>query len=230
MVRIKLTWKYLIAFYFIIMLYASLHELVHHFVGYFICGDWGYKTFNYFSTACEKEKITYLATYMGPVFSFAMMWVGRFFLIKKTHVSALTSHWAFALIFAQLPLQRMICPFFKMNDEYFASANLFGDGPIVYWTVIILIWIVCTPPLITAYRSISNTDKWKWFVLYFTFLPLLIWAPIFGLLEYLLINKHFLDSRIIGIAWLFILNEIVTILGYYATKKYLNPYYNTNNI
>lgn len=223
MVKLKLTSKYLIAFYFLIMLYASLHELVHHFVGYFICGDWGYKTFNYFSTACEKEKITYLATYAGPVFSFAMMWVGRYFLLKKSDSYALTNQWAFALLFAQLPLQRMICPFFRMNDEYFASANLFGDGPLLYWTVILVIWIVCIPPLITAYKAIENENKFKWFLLYFTLLPLVIWAPIFGFLEYLLVNMHFLDSRIIGIALLFILNEIITIIGYWFTKKYLNP-------
>lgn len=144
MVKLKLTSKYLIAFYFLIMLYASLHELVHHFVGYFICGDWGYKTFNYFSTACEKEKITYF-------------------------------------------------------------------------------WIVCIPPLITAYKAIENENKLKWFLLYFTLLPLVIWAPIFGFLEYLLVNRHFLDSRIIGIALLFIINEIITIIGYWFTKKYLNP-------
>ena len=61
------------------MVYASLHELVHHFVGYLICGDWGYKSFNYFRTACEETNNNRLiATYAGPVFSFIMMYVGTY--------------------------------------------------------------------------------------------------------------------------------------------------------
>lgn len=60
--KIKITWKYTIAFYCMVMLYVSLHELVHHFAGSAICGDWGYKTFNYFETACsEDEPKKYLA-------------------------------------------------------------------------------------------------------------------------------------------------------------------------
>ena len=52
-ITLRVTWKYCLAFYCIGMLYVSLHELAHHFAGYLICGEWGYKSFNYFSTACD---------------------------------------------------------------------------------------------------------------------------------------------------------------------------------
>ena len=45
MVKLRVTFSYCVAFYCVVMLYLSLHELVHHFSAYLICGDWGYKTF-----------------------------------------------------------------------------------------------------------------------------------------------------------------------------------------
>jgi hypothetical protein len=221
MLTIRITPKYCLAFYFLIMLYSSLHELVHHFVGYIICGEWGYKTFNYFSTACEENPLSLLATYAGPLFSFIVMWIGAY-LLKKQSSSTYTRQLSFALIFAQLPMQRMVMCFFRMNDEYYASSKLFGQSSWVYYTVIIIIWACCIPPLITAYKAIQNKRKIGWFLFYLILFPYILWGPFFGLLEYLLVNKHVLDGTIIGIAQLFILNEIITMAGYLLTKKYFN--------
>ncbi len=221
MVKIKITWKYCLAFYCLIMLYSSLHELIHHFFGYIVCGEWGYKTFNYFSTACEATDITYLATYAGPVFSFAMMWIGAYLLNQK-NTSIYKRQFAFALIFAQMPLQRMVMCFFKMNDEYYASSKLFGQTEMVYWTVIVIVWICCVPPLIKAYKVIQNKNKITWFLFYAFLFPYILWGPVFVLLEYLLVNKHIMDGTIIGIANLFILNEVITIAGYIYLRKYFN--------
>ena len=221
MVTIKITWKYCLAFYCMIMLYASLHELVHHFTGYVVCGDWGYKTFNYFSTACEDSPKTYIATYAGPAFTFGMMWIGMY-LLSKRDASSYTRQLSFALIFAQLPLQRMINPIFKMNDEFYASAWLFGSNMKVYWIVLIVVWLCCIPPLIVAFRSIQNKNRIAWFLFYLALFPYLLWGPVFGLLEYLLVNKHVMDGTVIGIANLFILNEVITIIGYVMTKKYID--------
>ncbi|WP_025664818.1 hypothetical protein [Aquimarina megaterium] len=223
MIKIKITWKYCLAFYSIIMLYASLHELVHHFSGYFICGDWGVKTFNYFETACEQDSKSLIATYIGPIFSFIMMYLGAHFLRNKS--SDYKKHLGFAIIFAQLPLQRMISPFFKMNDEFYATAKLFGDSSFIYWSVIIIIWLICLPPLIKVYRSIENKHKLIWFLFYLVLFPYILWGPIFGILEFLMVEKKFLAQPIIGIGLLFIINEVITIIGYYLTKKYINPYH-----
>lgn len=222
-ITIKITWKYCLAFYFLAMLYSSLHELVHHFVGFVVCGAWGYKTFNYFRTACEASPITYLATYAGPVFSFLMMWVGAY-MLRKNNTSAYTKQFAFALIFAQMPLQRMVMCFFKMNDEYYASSQLFGHSAFVYWGVILSIWLCCMPPLITAYKTIANKYRITWFLFYAFLFPYLLWGPVFALLEYLLVNKQIMNGTIIGIANLFILNEVITVIGYLFTKKYLNTW------
>lgn len=224
MIKLKITWKYCIAFYCVIMLYVSLHELIHHFSGYIICGDWGIKTFNYFETACENERKSYLATYAGPLFSFIMMYVGMSFLKKKSNYKR---HMGFAIIFAQLPLQRMVSPFFKMNDEYYASFRLFGDSEIMYWLVIIIIWLICLPPLIMAYNVIENRFKEFWFIFYLGFFPYVLWGPFFGGLEYLMVEKEILAKQIIGIGILFIINEVITIIAYYYSRKWINPYNET---
>ena len=223
MIKLKITWKYCLSFYCIIMLYASLHELVHHFSGYLICGDWGLKTFNYFETACEQEPKSLIATYIGPLFSFIMMYVGAYLLTQKS--SDYKKHLGFAILFAQLPFQRMLSPFFKMNDEFYATSNLFGDTPLVYWSVIIIIWMICIPPLIKAYQSIENQYRIIWFLFYLVLFPYLLWGPAFGVLEFLMVKKKLLAQPLIGIGVLFIINEVVTIIAYYLTKKYINPNY-----
>lgn len=224
MVRLKITWKYILAFYCIIMLYASLHELIHHISGYMICGEWGTKTFNYFETACEQESKSYWATYTGPLFTFLMMYVGM--LILKKNTSTYKNHLGFAMIFAQLPMQRMVSPFFKMNDEFYATSYFFGDTPTVYWSVIIIIWLMCLPPLIKAFNAIENRFRLLWFIFYFTLFPYIVWGPIFGGLEYLMVSKNVLSQSVYGIGLLFIINEIITIIAYYGTKKYIDPHRN----
>ena len=221
MITLKITWRYCLALYFMTMLYISLHELVHHFAGYLICGDWGYKTFNYFATACEGTAKSWYATYAGPLFTFAMMWVGAYFLLYAN--SNYKKHFGFAMIFAQWPLQRMTSPFFRMNDEFVATINLFGDTPFNYWAVIIVIWLICLPPLVVAYRAIANKRRLLWFLWYLCLFPYLLVGPVFGGLEYLLVQKQVLAGTFIGIAHLFIVNEIITIIGYALTKRYIEP-------
>lgn len=223
MIKLKLTWKYCLALYCITMLYASLHELVHHFVGYLVCGDWGYKTFNSFSTTCEDNPITYIATYAGPVFSFAMMYLGAY-LLKKRDLP-FHKHLGFALIFAQMPAQRMMGPIMGFNDELYATTKLFGSNGFNASIVGIIIFAICIPPMITAYKAIQNKQKALWFLLYFLLLPYLLFGPSFFLLEYLMVQKGILDQAVIGIALLFVLNEIFTIGLYFKVKKFIDPFY-----
>ena len=220
-VTLKVTWKYCVAFYCIGMLYASLHELAHHFAGYAICGDWGYKSFNYFSTACEDTMKSHYATYAGPAFTFIVMYVGAYFLEQGP--SNYRRHLGFALIFAQLPLQRMTSPFFHMNDEYHATSHLLGQTDLVYWGVIASIWIICLPPLWKAYRAIANKNRLAWFLFYLVLFPYLLVGPFFATLEYLMVTKGVLAQTYIGIGLLFIINEVVTIALYLMTKRLIEP-------
>ena len=196
-----------------------MHELVHHFSAFIICGEWGYKTFNYFRAACNSPGL--LSTYAGPLFTFSVMWIGAY-LLKRKSSTPNQRQLAFALIMGMMPAQRMIMPFFKQNDEYYASAQVFGKTPEVYWLVILTVWLFCVPPLVAAYKSINNKYKMAWFLFYLLLFPYILWGPPFVLLEYLLVQKKVLNGTIIGIANLFILNEVITIIGYIMTRKYFD--------
>lgn len=58
---------------------------------------------------------------------------------------------------------------------------------------------------------------------YFLLFPYLIRGPFFGGLEYLMVNQGILDQTIIGIGLLFLINEVLTIILYFLTRKYLDP-------
>lgn len=220
-IHIAVDWRYCIAFYFVVMLYASLHELMHHFAGFIACGAWGDKTFNSFTTACEGTFGSWMATFAGPAFSFAAMWVGWWLLARKRS-TALHRQMGFAIVFAQLPLQRMTGPLLQLNDEYYAAGHFFGYTTGTMWATFAVICAFCVPPLIGAWRAIGNRRRAAWFLFYLVLFPYVLWGPIFGLLEYLLVSRDVLSGRTIGIANLFILNEIVTIVGHVATGSWLS--------
>ena len=221
MLKLKITPKYCLAFYCVTMLHVSLHELVHHFVGAIICGEWGYKSFNSFETACENDPKTFIATYAGPLYTFLMMYVGMY--LMKPGNSNFKKHLGFATIFAQLPAQRLMGPPMKFNDEMYATGQLWGYSTFNIVLVSLILTVICLPPLIKAYRAIQNKRRLLWFLLYFLFLPYILFGPMFVLLEYLMLQRDFLSQTIIGIGLLFIINEVVTILLYWKTKKYIDP-------
>ena len=222
MVKLKLNFRYCVALYCITMLYASLHELVHHFVARMVCGAWGYKTFNSFETACaDGDHTSLIATAAGPIFSFLMMYVGWYFLQQGQ--TSFKKHLGFALIFAQLPAQRMSGPLMGFNDEYYIVRLLDEASLTNQWLTALAISAICIPPLVAAFKAIKNRYRWAWFALFFLLLPYLLFGPFFVLLEYLMVGQGILDEAILGIGTLFLINEILTILLYYRTKKYIDP-------
>ncbi|MCA0374112.1 MAG: hypothetical protein LCH84_00490 [Gemmatimonadetes bacterium] len=221
-ITLRVTWRYCVALYCMVMLYSSLHELVHHVVGRMVCGAWGVKTFNYFATACEGSLGGWMATFAGPAFSFAVMWVG-WWLLARPASRLLSRHIGFALIFAQMPAQRITGPLFGHNDEYYAAWHLFGRTPLVRWSTLAVILLCTVPPLIGAWHAIANRRRTAWFLLHFLLLPYLLWGPFFMLFEYLLVQRHVLADTMFGIPYLFAINEVATLILYVATRHWLDP-------
>jgi hypothetical protein len=127
------------------------------------------------------------------------------------------------MIFAQLPLQRMTSPFFYMNDEYAATVNFFGPTALNYWLVILAIWLICVPPLWVAYRAIENQHGSLWFLFYLLLFPYVLVGACFFTLEDLMVTRGVLDRTFIGIGWLFVINEVVTIAFYVWARKFIDP-------
>ena len=217
--KLKLTWQYVIAFFSLTILCGTSHEFVHHFAGRLICGCWGYKTFNSFQLcgSCGNNAYGFLATVAGPVFTFALMWIGWYQLHKPDNQKR---QLGFALIFANFPVNRMFFSLLGYNDEQWVARHLFGDSRWAYWITNLLIYLVCLPPLIAAYRSITNRGRFLWFSGFFVlpFVFVFLFAGMF-LEEYLLLKERFLAGTVIGIPYLILVVELVSLAGFYVWRK-----------
>ena len=132
--KIKITWKYIIAFLFLTILCGTSHEFVHHFAGALVCGEFGYKTFNSFALPepCVNNPYKLWATAAGPFFTFALLWFGLYRLRKPDEKNR---QLGFALIFANFPVNRLLFALLGGNDEQYIAAQLFGKSAFAYWFV-----------------------------------------------------------------------------------------------
>jgi hypothetical protein len=219
MITLRLTPGYCLAIYCLTAITHTLHEFVHHAAAYAICGDWGAMSFNSFSVACETTPTISLSTYAGPAFTFALMWAGMSLL---QGASSFARHLGFALIFAQTPWQRMLMPFFQKNDEYFASAHFFGGSHTTALIVAAVIWAICLPPLIAAFKAIANKRRLLWFAFYFLLFPFVLYALAYWLLEQAL-HRGVLDEAVIGVPILAIVNFAVTLAVLALSIRFIDP-------
>jgi hypothetical protein len=216
--QLGLSWRYVVAFAALTILCGTSHEFAHHFAGAAICGAFGVKTFNSFDLApgCDANPMAFWATVAGPVFTFALMWWGAL-MVRGDGVRR--RRLGFALIFANFPVNRMGFVLFGWNDEQWVARHLFGPSRIAFWVTILLVWVACVPPLVVAYRAIGNRHRPLWFAGFFLvpFAFVIAFAGAF-LENYLLLGHHVLANRIIGVPYLIILVEMLSMAIYYAFR------------
>lgn len=215
--------RYLPPFLFLTILCGTSHEFAHHFTGAAVCGCFGYKTFNSFEL-CEgcvqSNPYWTVATMIGPLFTFALMWWGLYQLKQEDPKQ---KQLGFALIFANFPINRILFAFMGFNDEQYAAGVLFGhDNEVAYWVTNLIVCLFTLPPLYYAYRAIDQKPRLLWFLGYFTlpFVFVIVFAGFF-LEDWLLLKQKFLAQAIIGIPLLILLVEVISVWGYFYTKKNL---------
>nr|WP_299344419.1 hypothetical protein [Allomuricauda sp.] len=215
--------KYFIAFSSLIVLMGISHEFAHHFSAALICGCFGHKTFNSFEicTGCqEATSLWILPTYIGPIFTFSMLWLGLYFLGNK---KLTTRNMGFALIMANFPINRILYALLGFNDEQYASKIIFGsDNKAAFWITNFVIWILVIPPLWDCYKKIKGNYKLLWFLGYFI-LPFVFvfWFAGLFLENWLLLKKGFLAEEILGIPYLLLIVQVVCLVLFYRYKKYI---------
>ena len=220
---IPLSWRYLLAFFCLGTLLGIGHEFAHHFAGYLICGEWGYKTFNSFDLAagCEARlpRVAWLATLAGPVlFNYVPMWIG---FAKTRHADAGERLLGFSLILAAVPLLRVVPNLWGANDESWIVAQLFGRSPVAFWCMNAAIWLLVVPPLLAAWRVVQHRHRWLVFLLFLVVVPGLV-ALLFGMvLEPLIVKGLVLPGTLIGIPFLVWLAEAIATFGYWRLKDQL---------
>jgi hypothetical protein len=173
-IRIPLSGKFFIAFILLLFLLAQMHQLIHHIAGDILCGKVGFLTFDrhFFSPALTGTSYK-LATIAGPLFSdYMFMWIGMFMLRSGKYGLA-----GFSLIFASMPLGRLWA--LTGGDERFYGlwiSQLSGlkENPSMILSIF-LVLLILVPPLIAAYKSITNSRRWIVF-LTFLILPLFIYG------------------------------------------------------
>jgi hypothetical protein len=151
-----------------------MHQLIHHIVGEALCGKAGFLTFDrhFFSPTITSTSYK-LATIAGPLFSdYMFMWVGMFMLRSNKYSLA-----GFSLILASMPLGRFWA--LTGGDERFYGlwiSQLFGFNENISMILsVFIVLLILVPPLIVAYRSISNKRRWILFS-GFLILPLLLYG------------------------------------------------------
>jgi len=173
-ISIPLSGKYFIAFILLLFLLTQMHQLIHHIVGETLCGKAGFLTFDRHFLSPTLNSTSYkLATIAGPLFSdYLFMWIGIFMLRSNKYSLA-----GFSLIFASMPLGRFWA--LTGGDERFYGLwirQLFGFNENISMILsIFIVLLILVPPLVVAFRSISNYRKWIVF-LAFLILPLFFYG------------------------------------------------------
>ena len=196
---LKLSPRYLLAFILLLLVMMEMHEIVHISVGWMICGCWGPRDFNVWDLcdACENsETLGWIATMAGPFFSFALMWLGMFWLSSNNSKKVALG---FSLIFSNIPFGRITTVMMGGGDEmvvvrHFMTGDFSRTQMIFIGTLIVL--AIGVPPIAKAFRILQNKRAWIYIVGFLT-LPLLF------LLVYTLIGLNtLLESGFLASPWI----------------------------
>ncbi len=76
-----------------------------------------------------------------------------------------------------------------------------------------MIWLLAVPPLVIAYRAIANPRRVLWFTGFFVlpFVFVFLFAGMF-LEQWLLLDRKFLATPILGIPYLILVVEVLSII------------------
>lgn len=172
--RLHMTWKYPLAFLALNGVISELHEQAHITTGRIVHGCYGPRDFNVWQTCAEGvQQLPFAASLAGPLFSYAVMWLGVWLLLRGATLQSRSI--GFSLIFAPTPFARILTAVMGGGDEKVFFATLAGDAlapASVRVLALVMVLVFCVPPVVIAWRSIEN--RWRtWIVAGFCVLPLI---------------------------------------------------------
>lgn len=195
--KLNLDYRTIPAFLALMFVLGEAHEIVHTAVGRLLCGCWGPRDFNVWGLCegCSEEvSLAILATIVGPVFTFGVIWWG--FVLMRSETSAEQTSLGFALAFGGLPFARIFTALMGSGDEVYSLQHIFADGAdsTPLWILgIVIVVALSAPPLYRGFRVL--TSKWQWATfLGFLLLPFVIYLlVVLGGMNTLL-DQGFLDQ------------------------------------
>ena len=124
------------------------------------------------------------------------------------------------LVFATLPIFRIVFSVLGANDEPWMIRYLFGHDAPAFWLMNVAIWLLTIPPLILAWRTIQNRHRALLFAFYVV-VPVFV-GLFFGVVpENMIIKQHILADTLWGMPYLVLLVEGLAYLGYQINRPYL---------
>lgn len=160
--------RYAITFMTLTFLMHEAHEIIHTSAGRIICGCWGLRDFNVWElcAGCTEEKpYAVISTFLGPLFTFTMMWLGAF--LMESHKTLKQKTLGFSLVFANMPFARLFSAAMGGGDEVWGLTEIFGNYKLAWIIGLIIIIIITFIPLFKAYKLIENKRKFAMFLLFF---------------------------------------------------------------
>ncbi len=158
--KLIITWKYVIAFLAFNMIMGELHEQAHIITGYLICGCYGPRDISSWTTCadCARPSLAFWATAVGPLFSYAMMWLGASLFSRGAYMSRRAI--GFSLLFANLPFARIFTALVGGGDEKTFLQQLMGEdtASLARIMAIVITMLICMPPVIMAAKKLMNKN------------------------------------------------------------------------
>ena len=106
------------------------------------------------------------------------------------------------------------------NDEQYVTWTAFTHSAGGFWLTNVAIWLCAIPPLVFAYRAIANRRRLLWFLGFFIlpFVFVFLFAGMF-LENWLLLEKKFMATPVLGIPYLILLVEAISLGLYLAFRR-----------
>ncbi|MEO7046291.1 MAG: hypothetical protein ABI091_13360 [Ferruginibacter sp.] len=222
--QFKISSSYIIVFLFLTIVILELHETAHIVVGRIICGCWGKRDFNVWALCDGYDKahsFSWLATLAGPVFSFTMMWLGRYLLYST---DSKKRSLGFSLIFANIPFGRISEAIKGAGDEMVVTRHLPGNAfsrtqMILLCTAIILIIIL--PPLLKAFQMLAKRFRWLYIAAFLTLPLVFILGYVLIFLNGILTNGFLCAAWIAGTPLLITVHTLVACIMLFLMRNKL---------
>jgi len=219
--KIKLTIGFVIAFIALHFLMHESHEMVHTAVGRMICGCWGQRDFNVWSLCegcMEKYPVSVWATFAGPLFTFAMIWIGVYFLGSANTAQCSLG---FALIFANIPFARIFTAAMGKGDEVSGLNRILHDQQLSWTLGLIIVLLFTVYPLWRAFKTITNKNRLGYFMLFLLSPMILDVVILFKLMNTALRNGVLSAGWILGAPVIVTLFTITMLVIFGSTAKYI---------
>jgi len=230
---IRFTGKYLVGFIALIFFVHECHDWAHFVAARLICGCWGIKSFDNWTLCdnCTGDSHSQVwIWFAGPLVTYIIVWLA-WWLMSRNHTIKQQSL-GFSLLFATIPLVRILAAMAGGGDETYGLRQLFqhddkSNNHMVALAGLLVILLLTAIPLLKAFIRLRG---WKEKIILF---PLFLVLPMFiDKWTYIGLNKlsasGFLGEEslpgvsILVLAWsLFLM--VVLLLTYKSMLFFLQP-------